>query len=321
MHGDKKKPINRKHINIFLTALVGQSSQGRTPTRPRDKRDKIALTVEFNRKKARLSRGRSRFVPGRGPVCPRDGSCLSWIPSHPQCLCLLVFSCPNATRDRWATNQGCPAKILYVYCFFFPDWKRKCHDGSHQHCSCILARACYTYSFYLTHFKVLVWSVACVGDTFLRTVLLRIAPRPQWSHGMKRKCNSKSKRQGPWFFCHWRSRDCNAEGRAEQSNDSTHQKGSETVVKPFSLLLVLGVLNPCLGSETIGSRKGTQPAKSKRGREEGDGTENVINCRDVCRKLSWRILRRLMTIYGVLWRCTSMKNKETEIVRKCRKLS
>ena len=28
------------------------------------------------------------------------------------------------------------------------------------------------------------------------------------------------------------------------------------------------------------------PAKSKRGREEGDGTENVINCRDVCRKLS-----------------------------------
>ena len=28
------------------------------------------------------------------------------------------------------------------------------------------------------------------------------------------------------------------------------------------------------------------PAKSKSGREEGDGTENVINCRDVCRKLS-----------------------------------
>ena len=27
------------------------------------------------------------------------------------------------------------------------------------------------------------------------------------------------------------------------------------------------------------------PAKSKRGREEGDGTENVINCRDVCRTL------------------------------------
>ena len=27
------------------------------------------------------------------------------------------------------------------------------------------------------------------------------------------------------------------------------------------------------------------PAKSKRGREEGDGTENVINCRDFCRSL------------------------------------
>ena len=31
---------------------------------------------------------------------------------------------------------------------------------------------------------------------------------------------------------------------------------------------------------------GSQPVKSKRGREEGDGTENVINCRDACRKLS-----------------------------------
>ena len=37
--------INRKHINIFLTALVGQSSQGRIPTRPRDKRDKIAILL------------------------------------------------------------------------------------------------------------------------------------------------------------------------------------------------------------------------------------------------------------------------------------
>ena len=41
-----------------------------------------------------------------------------------------------------------------------------------------------------------------------------------------------------------------------------------------------------------------QPAKSKRGREEGDGTENVINCRDVCRKLSWHF----MTTYDDLWR-------------------
>ena len=36
----------------------------------------------------------------------------------------------------------------------------------------------------------------------------------------------------------------------------------------------------------MGCRMSVTPAKSKRGREEGDGTENVINCRDVCRKLS-----------------------------------
>ena len=40
-----KKPINRKHINIFLTALEGESSQRRTPTRPRDKRDKMAILL------------------------------------------------------------------------------------------------------------------------------------------------------------------------------------------------------------------------------------------------------------------------------------
>ena len=38
--------------------------------------------------------------------------------------------------------------------------------------------------------------------------------------------------------------------------------------------------------ESRASVEFSQPAKSKRGREEGDGTENVINCRDVCHKLS-----------------------------------
>ena len=55
-------------------------------------------------------------------------------------------------------------------------------------------------------------------------------------------------------------------------------------------------------------------------REEGDGTENVINCRDVCRKLSWHF----MTTYDDLWRFMTFLcqwNKETEIVIKCRKLS
>ena len=42
---ERKKPINRKHINIFRTALVGQLSQGRTSTRPRDKRDKMAILL------------------------------------------------------------------------------------------------------------------------------------------------------------------------------------------------------------------------------------------------------------------------------------
>ena len=40
--GSTKKTINIKHINIFLAALAGQSSRGRTPTRFRDKRDKMA---------------------------------------------------------------------------------------------------------------------------------------------------------------------------------------------------------------------------------------------------------------------------------------
>ena len=56
-----------------------------------------------------------------------------------------------------------------------------------------------------------------------------------------------------------------------------------------------------------------QPAKIKRGREEGDGTENVINCR----KLSWHFMTNFMTIYDVLCQW----NKETEIVMTCRKLS
>ena len=67
-------------------------------------------------------------------------------------------------------------------------------------------------------------------------------------------------------------------------------------------------------------RQSCYPAKSKRGREEGDGTENVINCRDVCRKLSWHFMTTyddFMTIYDVLCQW----NKETEIVIKCRKLS
>ena len=79
-----KKPINIKHINIFLTALAGQSSRGRTPTCPRDKRDKQNgdFTVEFNRERPVCPRDGFHFVPGRGPICPRDGSCLSRSPAE-----------------------------------------------------------------------------------------------------------------------------------------------------------------------------------------------------------------------------------------------
>ena len=92
----EKKPINRKHINIFLTALVGQLSQGRTPTVPRDKRDKMAILLWNSTEKGRfVPENGSHFVPGRGPVCPRDGSCLSQRPSRRKWLCLLVFSCPK----------------------------------------------------------------------------------------------------------------------------------------------------------------------------------------------------------------------------------
>ena len=47
-------------VDIFLMALAGQSSQGRTPTRPRDKRDKMAILL-WN------STGNGRFVSGTGP--------------------------------------------------------------------------------------------------------------------------------------------------------------------------------------------------------------------------------------------------------------
>ena len=64
----RKNPINRKHINILLTALVGQSSQGRTATRPTDKRDKMAIL---------LWNSTAGLSQGRVPVCPRKGSPLS----------------------------------------------------------------------------------------------------------------------------------------------------------------------------------------------------------------------------------------------------
>ena len=53
------------------------------------------FTVEFNREWPVCPGEGSHFVSGRGPICPKDGSCLSRTPSRRKCLCLLVFFLPE----------------------------------------------------------------------------------------------------------------------------------------------------------------------------------------------------------------------------------
>ena len=70
-----QKNTKQKHINTYLTALAGQSSQERTPTRPRDKRDKMAILLWNSTENGWFVPGtgpmdRSWFVTGTGPVCP-----------------------------------------------------------------------------------------------------------------------------------------------------------------------------------------------------------------------------------------------------------
>ena len=96
--------LSRKHINIFLTALVGQSSQGRTPTRPRDKRDKMAILLWNSTEKG-------RFVPGTGPILSRGG-----VPFVP-------WTVPVCPGHR-------PAENVYVYRFFFFPEESKFGTGS-----------------------------------------------------------------------------------------------------------------------------------------------------------------------------------------------
>ena len=76
----RKRPINRKHINIVLTALAGQSSQARTS--PLSQGQYGDFTVELSRKRLDCPRDGSRFVPGTGPVCPRQGSCREHRPAQ-----------------------------------------------------------------------------------------------------------------------------------------------------------------------------------------------------------------------------------------------
>ena len=98
--GGGKKPINRKHINIFLTALAGQSSQGRTPTHPRDKRTKWRFYCGSKQETAALSQGRV-------PICPREGSRLSqgqflFVPDtvRPQMFMFIGFFLARLTQNR-----------------------------------------------------------------------------------------------------------------------------------------------------------------------------------------------------------------------------
>ena len=78
LHGRPPLAVPEKHINIFLTALAGQSSQGRSPARPRDKRDKMAILLWKSTENGcfvpgtgpGLSQGRIPLVPGTVPVCP-----------------------------------------------------------------------------------------------------------------------------------------------------------------------------------------------------------------------------------------------------------
>ena len=104
--GGEKKPINRKHINIFPTALAGQSSRGRTPPVPGTNGTKWRFYCGIKQRKAGLSQGRgpilSRggvpFVPGTVPVCPghrpAENVYVSWF-----------FSCPKLTTSGASENE------------------------------------------------------------------------------------------------------------------------------------------------------------------------------------------------------------------------
>ena len=131
-----KKTINRKHINIFLTALVGQSSQGRTPTRPRDKRDKMAILL-WN------STGKGRFVPGTGPDLSREGvrfvpRMVPVCPGHRPAQNVHVywfFSCPiNNLRDSELLRRSIFTTPPIFTTVWTPLWGEKCLQNPREFC-------------------------------------------------------------------------------------------------------------------------------------------------------------------------------------------
>ena len=66
--GVKQKTINRKHLILFLMALVGQSSQGRTPPAPGTNGTKWRFDCRIKHNKASLSQGRVPICPGHHPA-------------------------------------------------------------------------------------------------------------------------------------------------------------------------------------------------------------------------------------------------------------
>ena len=92
MFGSKK--TNKQKTHKYLSdGPCGTIVQGRTPTRPRDKRDKMAILLCNETEKG-------RFVPGTGPILSRGG--VPFVPGT-------VPVCPG----------HCPAQNIYVYWVFF----------------------------------------------------------------------------------------------------------------------------------------------------------------------------------------------------------
>ena len=130
--GRKKKKKNTKHINILLTALAGQSSQGRIPTRPMDKWDKMPMWLWNSTDNGQfvpgtgtgLSKDRVPLVPDTLPVCPEHR------PS--EMFMFIGFSCP---KNRCLSSLLEPFDSAFVHhklwdcCRDYINRDRKNHDS------------------------------------------------------------------------------------------------------------------------------------------------------------------------------------------------
>ena len=101
-----KKTNKQKTHKHFLTALGGQSSQGRTPTRPRDKRDKMAILLWNSTEKG-------QFVPVTGPILSRGG--VPFVPGT-------VLFVPDTV----------PPKMFMFIGFFLPDFLGRTPQAAHS---------------------------------------------------------------------------------------------------------------------------------------------------------------------------------------------